>query len=297
MRYSTESFYSNHRVLINISIFFFFYRQIPFHCNTETKAECDFGRVLLQIFMQRRFFFFCFGQNGISPGQFSHCEMDWLQYKNKKGSYKSLQVDRVRRHRAGWLWNKRGTCCSKKKNWGSRGVLAAIKKMKQRNAKALGCTENAGGGGWRKPQVFHGENLHPKLQVAAGTGCEEHRKRGGAEPEHGENPPSARPGQASTCSIENVLFLSQKNGLREGSQRNSAPSTGTKAGDRTGGLRAFFPSWDELKSRSDMWSTRCSSFWTQFQWWQETPAPSASLRSSMQGAICSKKLQPENTFR
>lgn len=34
--------------------------------------------------------------------------------------------------------------------------------MKQRNAKALGCSENPRGGGWRKPQ----------LQVAAGTGCE-----------------------------------------------------------------------------------------------------------------------------
>lgn len=75
----------------------------------------------------QRLFWFCFGQNGISPGQLSHCAMVWLQYKNIKGSYKSLQADRVRRHRAGWLWKKRGICCSKKKNWGSREVLAARK--------------------------------------------------------------------------------------------------------------------------------------------------------------------------
>lgn len=73
MRYSTESFYSNHKVLINISIFF--YRQIPFTVTLKTEAECDFGRVLLQIFMQRGFG----GQNGMSPGQLSHCVMDLLQ--------------------------------------------------------------------------------------------------------------------------------------------------------------------------------------------------------------------------
>lgn len=57
------------------------------------------------------------------------------------------------------------------------------KKMKQRNAKALSCSENPWGGGWRKLQ----------LQVAAGTGCEE-TECGGAEPEQGENHPSGRPG-------------------------------------------------------------------------------------------------------
>lgn len=55
MRHSTESFYSNHRALINISIFL---KANSFHSNTETEAECDFGRVLLQIFMQS---LFCFG--------------------------------------------------------------------------------------------------------------------------------------------------------------------------------------------------------------------------------------------
>lgn len=68
MRYSAESFYSKHRVLINISIF---HRQIPFTV-TLKQAECDFGRVLLQIFMQELFSFFLFGQNGISPGHLSH---------------------------------------------------------------------------------------------------------------------------------------------------------------------------------------------------------------------------------
>lgn len=42
-------------------------------------------------------FWDCFGgQNGISPGQLSHCVMDLLQYKNKKGSYTSLQSQEAR---------------------------------------------------------------------------------------------------------------------------------------------------------------------------------------------------------
>lgn len=120
MRYSTESFYSKHRVLINISIFL---QTNSFHSNTETEAECDFGRVLLQIFMQELFFvcffFFLWSKWDLTWAPLSSClcVMDLLQYKNKKGSYKSLQVDRVRRHGAGWLWKQRGICCRRgKKN-------------------------------------------------------------------------------------------------------------------------------------------------------------------------------------
>lgn len=98
-------------------------------------------------------FLFWFGfldKMGISPGQFSHCVMDLLQYKNKKGSYKPLQV---RRHRTGWFGRREEHVAARKT--GEAEECWQPEKNKQRNPKA----------GLKTFRVVDGENLSNRDRV------------------------------------------------------------------------------------------------------------------------------------
>lgn len=210
MRDPTESFYSNHRILINISIFFF-------TVTLKQRQNVILWTGFVTNIHARVFCWVFFGQNGISPGHLSHCVMGLLQHKNKKGSYKSLQVDRSS---VNFGSRQENVAARRKIGEAEEFWQPGKKKMKQRHRAAL---KTLRGGGWRKAQ----------LQVVGGTQSEVKRQNMvKILPQEGRKYPFPLP----------------KNGLSEGSQRNQLCPLHWHRG-RT---RRFeiFPGWDELKSRS-----------------------------------------------
>lgn len=109
--------------------------------------------------------------------------MDLLQYKNEKGSYKSLQGQEAQSWLA--LEAERNMLQKKrKKKMGKQRSVGSQKKNEAKKCQGIDWTalKTLRGGGWRKPQ----------LQVAAVTECQGYRECEEAEP--GENPPSGSPG-------------------------------------------------------------------------------------------------------